>query len=527
MKKLILAIFLAIICIFSISIEDSDKLLTKNEEKNYIVYNMEKAPMNLVMTDSKDIREKDLLLALFEGVVKKDINGDIKPALAESYEISEDKIEYNFKIRQKAKYSNGKPINAEEFVKFFESFLQDEKNIYSEKFDIIFGVKDFREGKIPFSKVAITSKDDNTLCIRLNKPSNDLLNLLSNPVMGLRDYKDLKDDYKDIYNNILYSGPFIIKDMLDNGNIIIEKNSNYYNSKEVTDEKISITFIDDNEKALAYFETGEEEKIDIFINPPINESLRLTEENKLEGFPGNTSVYLNFNLKHKGVSKDINFRNAINSSISKDYFAQQISRDFAVAASSYGAGKEKIFDTYGNKSLGEKFLSASNYSEDVVLKLFYENNSLEKRIAEDIVKDLEDDLSINIKIVPYEKADREKIIKEGKYDMILYIHSFNEDDEMSYFQLWSNTSEENNYGFSNNEYDSLLNKAKNEPNLEERRKIYADCEKILSEHLPSVPIYNLNTVVCRKPYIGGIQMTRDGNIIFDNIMLEEEKLEGK
>lgn len=526
MKKLIFAIFLTVIFILSISIEDTENIFMKNKESNYIVYNMEKKPNSLVMTDSKSMREKDLLLALFQGLVKKDINGSIKPALAESYEISEDQIEYNFKIRNDAKYSNGKPITSKDFVKFFEEFLQDENNIYSKDFDIVFGVKDFRQGKIPFSKVAITSKKDNILCIRLNRPSNDLLDILSNPVMGLRDYKNLKNHYKDKYKNILYSGAFIIENIKDNGNIIIGKNPNYYDNKEITDEKILITFIEDSEKALAYFET-EDGNIDILMNPPINESLRLTEENKLEGFPGSTTIYLNFNLKGEQISKDINFRNAINSSISKDYFAQQMSKDFAIAASSYATGREEIFNTYGNKALGEKFLSASNYSKEKILTLLYENNPLEKRIAEDIVKDIEDDLSINIDIVPYEKLDAEKTIKEGKYDMILQVHPFNEEDEMSYFELWSSTSEKNNYGFSNDEYDMLLNRVKNEWSLEERKKIYSNCERILSQYLPSIPIYNLNIVVCRKPYISGIQVTRSGNIIFDNIRLDKKISEAK
>lgn len=523
MKKVIFAIFLVIICIFSISIEDADNMFVKNTEKDYIVYNMEKRPNNLIMTSSTDVREKDLLLALFQGLIKKDSNGNIEPALAESYEISEDKIEYNFKIRNDARYNNGKPIDAEEFVKFFEEFLQDENNIYSEKFDIVFGVKDFREGKIPFSKVAIISKSDNILSIRLNKPSNDLLSILASPVMGLRDYNDLKNDYKNNYKNILYSGAFIIEDIKENEDIIISKNVNYYDNKKITDEKILFTFIEDSEKALACFEVEENKNnIDILINPPINEYLRLTDENKLEGFPGHTSIYLNFNLKEKRISKDINFRNAINSSISKDYIAQQMSKDFAVAASAYTASKEQIFNTYGNKSLGEKFLSASNYSEEDILKLFYENNSLEKRVAEDLVKDIKDDLSINIEIISYEKSEREKVIKEGKYDMMLQVHSFKDSDELSYLELWSSFSEENNYGFSNNEYDMFLNKAKNESNLEERKKIYLSCEKILRQHLPSIPIYNLNTVICRKPYIRGMQMTRDGNIIFDNIILEHK-----
>ncbi|WP_461613239.1 peptide ABC transporter substrate-binding protein [Clostridium sp. Marseille-QA1073] len=526
MKKVIFAIFLVIICIFSISIEDADNMFVKNTEKDYIVYNMEKRPNNLIMTSSTNVREKDLLLALFQGLVKKDINGNVEPALAESYEISEDKIEYNFKIRNDAKYSNGKPITAEEFVKFFEEFLQDETNVYSKNFDIVFGVKDFREGKIPFSKVAITSKSDNILSIRLNKPSNDLLSILASPVMGLRSYDSLKNDYKNNYKNILYSGAFIIENIKDNGDVIISKNVNYYDNKKITNEKILFTFIEDSEKALAYFEVEENKNnIDILMNPPINEYLRLTDENKLEGFPGHTSIYLNFNLKEKRISKDINFRNAINSSISKDYIAQQMSKDFAVAASAYTINKEQIFNTYGNKSLGEKFLSASNYSKENILTLFYENNSLEKRIAEDLVKDIKEDLSINIEIIPYEKSEREKVIKEDKYDMILQVHSFKDSDELSYFELWSSFSEENNYGFSNNEYDMMLNKAKNELNLEERKKLYLSCEKILRQHLPSIPIYNLNTVICRKPYIRGIHMTRDGNIIFDNIILDDKAAE--
>jgi len=116
MKKIFYVILIIGIIICCISVEKESNFTSID---NCITYNLGQKPNNLLMTDNYNIREKDLLLALFQGLVTEDIDGEIIPALAKEYKISEDGLGYTYTIRENLKYKNGKEIDAKTFVEFF------------------------------------------------------------------------------------------------------------------------------------------------------------------------------------------------------------------------------------------------------------------------------------------------------------------------------------------------------------------------------------------------------------------------
>ena len=184
MKKLLCIILIFIMMLTSGCVE---KKVKPSTSRKYLVYNMGQLPKDLLMLDSDNVREKDLLLALFEGLVREDKYGEIVPAMAERFEISEDKIGYTFKLRKDIHYSDGTAIKASDFVRLFHNILLEKDNVFAEQLYCIFGAKDFSMGKVTFDKVAIVAKDDLTLEIRLNSPNDYFINILSNPVFTLRE----------------------------------------------------------------------------------------------------------------------------------------------------------------------------------------------------------------------------------------------------------------------------------------------------------------------------------------------------
>ena len=96
-----------------------EKKVKPSTSKKYLVYNLGGLPENLMMLSSNNVTEKDLLLALFEGLVREDKNGQIVPAMAETFRITEDGIGYTFKLRKDIHYSDGRVIKAIDFERFF------------------------------------------------------------------------------------------------------------------------------------------------------------------------------------------------------------------------------------------------------------------------------------------------------------------------------------------------------------------------------------------------------------------------
>lgn len=510
MKKIILLTLTILILLFSFSIEGNDENSKSNQKNKYVIYNMEQRPKNLIMTDNKNVREKDLIVSLFEGLVSLNDKGEIVPALCKEYNVSEDGIQYTFNLRENIRYSNGEKITANDFVQFFEEFLCDEKNIYREDLNCIFGVKQFINDTEDFSNVAIKAIDEKTLAIRLNNPCENFIYMLSKPVMSLRKYTALKNE-NTITKDTLFTGPFIIQDITHDNEIVISKNKNYYKNNLVTNEKIIISFINDKEKALAYFEE-EESKLDIMIDPPINELSRLEEKNFLQGFDGDSSVYINFNLNKDLITTDLNFRKAINESMSKEFFIQQICKEFGNVASCYGVDQCGKFSSYGNNNLALRYLKNSKYNDEVITFL-YKNNPIEKRIAEDLSKDIKDDLDINIKLKAYNND--EELTQNNKFHMILALD--NNRDKDKYFLNLSSEKYKKFYGFANEKYDKSVQQLLGEKHNKDKIEIYDQCENLLREELPIIPIYNLNTVLCKKNNIENIYINKHGNIVLCNL----------
>ena len=506
--------------------------------KKYLVYNLGNLPSDLLMLNNDNVREKDLLFALFEGLVREDKDGKIVPAMAEKYEITKDKIQYTFKLRKDLHYSDGMSIKAKDFERLFYKILSEKDNIFAKQLYCIFGAKDFSMGKVGFENVGIVAKDDLTLEIRLNTPNEYFTKILSNPVFTLREDNMNMKNWKKSYGQIQYSGPFIIEDVNKDGEIKLVKNEKYWGASKIVSSEMMFTSIKDEEKALADFETtqySDTSKIDVFVSPPISEVNSLGTENKTEVIPSQSMYYLNFNLKTKDVlgkekPLDINFRNAIGVIIDRELIIETISEDLAVptinyttSASSNNTSSKLIFDTSLNKTKGLEYLKkSSNYNENQELDLVYESENFDTKVSKEIAKSIKEYLGVKVKCIGYKKDDLKKVLVKGNYDIVFLRNDEEYGDIYNFFSKWTAYSKDNIYGYKNSDYDKTIGKALIEKNDKNKVTIYKHAQEILAKDLPCIPIYIANTVICKKENIKGIYTTKSGNLIFDYAYKESE-----
>ena len=159
MKRFNLIIIIIFLFTFSGCIEQN--LENDNKKNGYIVYNIGSLPEDLLMFNNAVNFQRDLLYALFEGLVVMDKNSAIMPALAESWSISSDGIEYTFNLREDAKWNDGTPIIAEDFVKFFSEILSPKAdNTAASQLNCIYGVEEYYKGKIKFVNFLLLKRLD-------------------------------------------------------------------------------------------------------------------------------------------------------------------------------------------------------------------------------------------------------------------------------------------------------------------------------------------------------------------------------
>lgn len=520
MKKLLCIFMVLIIILFNGCIEKKSTS-SFSPNRNYIVYNLGKIPEDLVMLDNNDIRSKDLLCALFEGLVKTNEENEIVPALAESYDVSKDKICYTFKIRENAKWSDGGKITARDFVSFFQNILNPStNNIFASELYYVFGAKDYRENKKGFSVVAIRAIDDATLEIRLNSPCSYFLDILSNPLFSLRKIDGNLEKWKGNYNKIEYSGPYKVKGISSDNSVTIVKNDNYWDMEDVKSDKIVITSLENSESALANFQSNQ---VDIFTDPPNFQLSKLTSDDKILCEPSLSESMLIFNMKNNSAMNNSDLRKAIaydinrNDLISESVNGKLAAEGYIPACISNSSFKNitAFFKAANDIETAKKYLLDSKYDTKKKIRLVYLNGSDNKKDCDTISKILGKDLGITIEAKGYNSDELNQIIKDSSYDIIKTDYTAFYNDAYAYLQCFGNENKQNTYGYNNYSYSSLVYKIKLEQDNTKREQLMINAEKMLMDDMPVIPLYFYNTLVCRNTDIDGIYISNIGNVRLD------------
>lgn len=498
--------------------------------KNSVTYNLGKLPKDLIMLDSNNLREKDMLANTFEGLVNCDENGKIVPALAESWDISEDGTNYTFKIRKDGKWSDGSDITADDFVNFFSDILnKNTNNIFSEQLNCIFGVEDYRKGKYDFKNVAVTALNNKTLSIRLNYPCNYFLNILSQPIYALRniDYKLI--DWKKDYRSVLYSGSFCINNISDNGEITLKKNSHYWNKSQVKSNSITLSSLKTSESALAAFQSS---TINVFTDPPLGELKTIEGKSKYKTVPLLQGEGITFNFKKSGIVNDNNFRKAVAASINRNNIVKNILNSTVCEADYYipqytgdglnGKFINKIFfqGTEDAKKASDLMKSVSSSYGETSLKLIYLDTVENKKVCEAIGENIKKAVGMDVKCEGFEASKFNKELKKGNYDMAEIKYQGYYDYPLSFLNMWRSASHDNLCGYKNVQFDTKFMNATFEKDGSKKVEIFKEMENILMEDMAVVPLYFNGVIISEKNYVQGIYTNKLGNIKLDKAYLD-------
>lgn len=308
MKKIVISVISSIIVvIFLLGFVDIVNEVP-NQNKEVFTYSITTIPRELKIVGSLDKREQDIICATSRGLVELDKDGKIVPSLAESVEVREDGIEYDFKIRDDVYWSNGDKIEPKDIASFFREVLTEEEEGNIMALLDVYGAKGFRAGKGTFTEGVGIHFTEDRINVRLNSKNDNFLNELSKPQYRVRKEILSWEDISENYNEILYSGEYKITSM-DMSEIILKRNDKS-NPKLI--ETINIIQDEDSELAMAAFEVGNR---DIVVDPPKSQLNRLNDENRLTTTNSDLAMYLAFNPK--GTTLPVEGKKEIYSLINK------------------------------------------------------------------------------------------------------------------------------------------------------------------------------------------------------------------
>ena len=218
-----------------------------------ICINMRDDPRSLDPREVRLLSNINLIRHIYEGLVQENTHtGEIEPALAEHYFISEDGMQYTFQLRQ-AYWSNGDPLTATDFIDSWKQVVTHEVGgVYHFAFDPIKNAKKVSQQNCSLSEVGFYAKDERTLVIDLESPTSHFLKLLSLPIF----FPVHKKQREGITTKPITNGAFYPKKMKAKQWIHLEKNPYYYNQEQVNTHSIIVHFIPDANTAALLFNQG-------------------------------------------------------------------------------------------------------------------------------------------------------------------------------------------------------------------------------------------------------------------------------
>lgn len=202
--------------------------------------------------------EAQLYTAIYEGLFSyHPYSMEPVAAAAEKWELSEDKKQWTFTIRQNARYWNGDPVTAEDFRASWLSILSPQRDApYSSLFDIIEGAREYRSGLVgDTGKVGITATGAKTLVVKLNAPASFFPSMLCHHSFSPI-HPSMLDTEDWSAAPPVSNGPFSIAEMNEDG-ITLAKAGNYWDADGVSLNKIYCKFTETGDDASTLWNSGE------------------------------------------------------------------------------------------------------------------------------------------------------------------------------------------------------------------------------------------------------------------------------
>ena len=177
---------------------------------------------------------REVMFNVFEGLMKPPPNGDLTPAIAESYEVSEDRMTYTFHLREGVQFHNGKTVTAEDVVYSIQRCAAATETgiVQVEAFSVIQDIK---------------TPDDKTVAITISEPSNEFISYMTTAI--------LPADYDKQDTAPVGTGPFKFVSRTAQDSVVLEKFDGYWGTPAQLD-KVTLKIIENADSLMMSLQSG-------------------------------------------------------------------------------------------------------------------------------------------------------------------------------------------------------------------------------------------------------------------------------
>ncbi|WP_170582665.1 peptide ABC transporter substrate-binding protein [Ruegeria arenilitoris] len=464
----------------------------------------------------EDVSGAEIVRDLFEGLMNQDEDGNLVPGVATGYTTNETKDVYTFTLRDNAKWSNGDPVTAHDFVFAWKRAVDPALSSPYAWFMELMSIENAAEiiaGDKPVDDLGVKAIDDHTLEVKLSAPLPYFPQMTTHSTTFPAPQKVI-EQFGDEWTkpgNIVSNGAYVLTEHLPNERSVRERNPMYWDNDNTIIDKVVALVINDENVALTRYLAGELDRTEV----PAGQFPRLKKEypNEAISFPRLCNYYYTFNLSDGGPEafKDPNVRQALSLAVDRKIITENILAGGQPEAYTFvpeaTAGftppiVEMASMTQAERDeLAKELLAEAGYGPDNPLSfaMVYNTSEAHKKVAVALSQMWKQKLGAQVELANMEW----KIFLEERgnqnFELARGAWCGDYNEASTFLDLLQSDSGYNDGKYNNAKVDELLAQAKTS---DDPAPLYTEVERIIAQETPVIPIYHYAGVYMMDSDVG-------------------------
>jgi oligopeptide transport system substrate-binding protein len=471
-------------------------------------------PATLDPASVGDTFSREVIEDLYEGLTAESPSGEVIPGVAASWTSDATGLQYTFQLRPDARWSNGKPVRAQDFIAAWQRVLDPKTaSPVADNLRLLKNASAIIEGRAPSSALGAEAKSDSTLVVSLEQPAPYFPEILAHPAA----YPIYSADSAKSHRAATWvsDGAYVLSSWSPATAIELKKNYNYWNAKTVAIPDVQYLIASDAQAQYMRYRTGDLEMTDT-VPENIVADLRREHAREFLSAPILTTAYYGLNLTAGPCQSSAALRQALSLAIDRrrliDALAYGQLPAYGLVAPgtwNYTPQAPAWKDWPDDKRIDEakRLYAAAGFSvtSPLHLRLLYNSNPAIKRTAILVAAMWHETLGIETALTEEEyRVFLESRHDHRRWDVARLAWSADFNDAGNFLTALRSHSSNNDPGYSNPAFDEHLDLAARTADPAARRAILEESERLMLGDYPVIPLYYFVSKRMVKPNLHGV-----------------------
>lgn len=490
-------------------------------EHSTITIAIREEPPQLNTTVATDVSSGTIIGHVIEGLLRMDPNDQLEAAIAQRWEVTD--THARFWLRKDAKWSDGQPVTAHDFVFGWQTALSPE--VASEYAFLLFHIKngrDVNEGNLPVSELGVRAINDFELEVELERPLAFFDKLVTFPT-----YMPVREDFYTATNGkygadaweLLYNGPYTIENWVHGSSLLLRKNPFYWDKDRISIQTINIAYITSDATATLNF--FKDEKIATTTLLAENLDSALEERWHIQRHQDGAVFFLDFNHREGRVTANYHLRRAMQLVLDMEELVYKVTKlpGYKPGQSLFPQFLMGVKDQFRNeypapvhrldRQAARRHLMLAKeelgLSEMPPIMLLSGDNPISNIQSEWVQANLKKYLGLDVRIDKQIFKQRLAKMTAGEFDLVLAGWGPDYDDPLTFGDLYASWNLNNRGRYESDEMDALIEQVQNTVDQQARMEIFGQIQTLLYTDVVMLPMYERGVTYVVHPQLKGMK----------------------